>query len=292
MICVPPYSGCQANFIYDSIAGLNYKFTDQSVSDSTIVSWNWNFGDPASGANDFSCLQNPQHLYTVSGIYNVKLLIHSADGCKDSVMKTVFVHIHSDRVIIWGHVLNNLNNKPIADNPVMINATLIEYSNVVYSDSTGAYADTIASIYDGIPISVATYDCNNVLHSNTVYSTPSPIEVDFSICIDVQCRAGFSAVLDSNNKTQNTFLFRDLSYGDPNNWYWTFGDGSSSKEENPVHQYITAGNFTVKLTITKKDSSGAWNCFDSTSNVIKTCSYYNIGGLLFAGLFPINNPST
>jgi PKD repeat protein len=289
-ICVPPYSGCQANFIYDSIAGLDYQFTDKSVSNSNIVSWNWNFGDPASGANDISSLQNPQHLYTGSGIYSVKLLIHSADGCKDSVMKTVFVHIPSDRVIIWGHVLNNLNNEPIADNPVMINATLIEYSNVVYSDSTGAYADTIASIYDGIPISVATYDCNNVLHSNTVYSTPSPIEVDFSICLDVQCRAGFSAVLDSNNKTQNTFLFRDLSYGDPNNWYWTFGDGSSSNEKNPVHQYTTAGNFMVKLTITKKDSSGAWNCFDSTSNAVKTCSYYNIGGLLFAGLFPINNP--
>jgi len=289
-ICVPPYSGCQANFTYDSIAGLDYQFTDKSVSNSNIVSWNWNFGDPASGANDISSLQNPQHLYTGSGIYSVKLLIHSADGCKDSVMKTVFVHIPSDRVIIWGHVLNNLNNEPIADNPVMINATLIEYSNVVYSDSTGAYVDTIASIYDGIPISVATYDCNNVLHSNTVYSTPSPIEVDFSICLDVQCRAGFSAILDSNNKTQNTFLFRDLSYGDPNNWYWTFGDGSSSNERNPVHQYTTAGNFMVKLTITKKDSSGAWNCFDSTSNAVKTCSYYNIGGLLFAGLFPINNP--
>ena len=289
MICVPPYYGCQANFTYDSIAGLNYQFTDQSVSNSTILSWNWNFGDPASGANNTSSLKNPQHLYTGSGIYNVKLYIHSASGCEDSVMKTVFIRIPSERVIIRGHVLNNLNNQPIPDNPVEINATLIEYSNVVYSDSTGAYADTIASIYDGIPISVATYDCNNVLHSNTVYSTPTPIEVDFSICVDLQCRAGFSAVLDSNNKAQNTFLFRDLSYGDPNRWYWTFGDSSSSNEKDPVHQYTAAGSYTVKLTITKEDSSGAWTCFDSTSNLVKTSSYYDIGGLLWIGLFPINN---
>ena len=205
-ICVPTYSGCLADFIYDSISGLNYQFTDQSVSNSTIVSWNWNFGDPASGANNTSSIKDPVHSYTGAGIYNVKLLITASNGCKDSVMKTVFIHIASDRVIIRGHILNSLNNNPIPDNPVEINATLIEYSNVVYSDSNGYYADTIASIYDGIPISVATYDCDNVLHSNTVYSTTTPIEVNFSICLNEQCRAAFSAVLDSNNRTQRIHL--------------------------------------------------------------------------------------
>ncbi len=289
-ICVPPYYGCRANFTYDSIVGLDYQFTDHSQSNSSIISWNWNFGDPASGVNDVSSLQNPQHLYSGSGIYNVKLLIRSADGCVDSIIKTVFINIPDDRVIIWGHVTNDQNGKPISENPVMINSTLIEYSNVVYTDSTGFYVDTIAAIPDGIPISVATYDCNNILNSNTVYSTPSQIEVDFSICLNVQCRAGFTVVLDSSNKAQNTYLFQDLSYGDPNKWNWSFGDGTSSNERNPIHQYTTAGSFTVKFTIIKEDSSGAWSCFDSTNRVVKTCSYYNIGGLLFAGQFPINNP--
>jgi hypothetical protein len=202
----------------------------------------------------------------------------------------VFIRIPYDRVIIWGHITNDQNNQPISDNPVMINSALIEYSNVVYSDLNGAYADTIAAIPDGIPISVATYDCTNILHSNTVYSNPSPMEVDFSICLDVQCRAGFSAVLDSNNKAKNTYLFTDLSYGDPNKWYWNFGDGTTSSEKNPVHQFTTSGNYTVYLTITKMDTSGAWNCFDSTDRIVKTCSYYNVGGLLYAGQFPINNP--
>ena len=289
-ICVPPYYGCTASFTYDSITGLNYKFTDLSQSTSTIISWNWNFGDPASRGNNNSSVKNPQHLYTSSGIYNVKLIIHSAGGCVDSLIKTVFIRIPYDRVIIWGHITNNQNNQPISENPVMINSSLIEYSNVVYSDSNGAYADTIAAIPDGIPISVATYDCNNILHSNTVYSSPTPQEVDFLICLDVQCRAGFSAVLDSNNKAQNTYLFTDLSYGDPNKWFWNFGDGTTSNEKDPVHQFTTSGSYMVNLTITKMDSSGAWNCLDSTSRVVKTSYYYNIGGLLFAGQFPINNP--
>jgi PKD repeat protein len=290
-ICVPPYSGCRADFTYDSIAGLDYQFTDHSETNSSIVSWNWNFGDPASGANNLSSSQNPHHLYSISGIYDVKLRIQAINGCQDSLVKTVFIRIPNNRVIIWGHITNEQTGEPISSNPVMINATLIQYSSVVYSDVNGAYADTIAAIPDGIPISVATYDCNNLLHSNTVYSSPLPVEVDFNICLNEQCRAGFIAVLDSNNKVQNTFLFQDLSYGDPNKWTWTFGDGSTSSDRNPIHQFIAPGNYTVCLTITKEDSSGAWNCFDSTSRIVKTCSYYNIGGLLFAGPFPINNPN-
>jgi len=289
-ICVPPYSGCRADFTYDSIAGLDYQFTDRSVSISNIISWNWDFGDPASGVNNLSSSQNPHHLYSASGIYNVKLIIHSVTGCSDSLVKTVFIRIPVDRVIIWGHITNDQTGGPIPNQPVMINTTLIEYSNVVYSDSGGAYADTITAVPDGIPISVASYDCNNILHSNTVYSSPSPMEVDFNICLNTQCRAGFIAVLDSGNKVENSFLFQDLSYGNPNKWAWTFGDGASSQDRNPIHQYTTPGNYTVCLTITKEDSTGAWDCFDTTSRIVRTCSYYNVGGLLFAGLFPINNP--
>ncbi|MER7674125.1 collagenase [Kitasatospora sp. NPDC096128] len=37
-------------------------------------------------------------------------------------------------------------------------------------------------------------------------------------------------------------------------WHWTFGDGSSSDEQNPVHTYAAAGTYTVALTVT--DSTG------------------------------------
>ena len=291
-ICVPPYSGCRADFTCDSIAGLDYQFTDQSETNSSLISWNWDFGDPASGVNNLSYSQNPHHFYSGSGIYNVKLLIHAINGCKDSLVKTVFIRIPLNQVNISGHITNDQTGEPISNQPVMINTTLIQYSSVVYSNISGFYSDTISAVPNGIPISVATYDCVNVLHSNTVYSSPSPLEVDFNICLNVQCRAGFTAVLDSGNKVQNTFLFQDLSYGDPNKWTWTFGDGASSHDRNPIHQFTTPGNYKVCLTITQEDSTGAWNCYDTTSKIIKTCSYFNLGGLLFAGQFPINNPHT
>ncbi|WP_035841497.1 collagenase [Kitasatospora azatica] len=37
-------------------------------------------------------------------------------------------------------------------------------------------------------------------------------------------------------------------------WNWTFGDGTSSNQQNPSHSYAAAGTYTVDLTVT--DSSG------------------------------------
>ena len=122
-ICVPPPSGCIAGFGYSSISGLNYQFTDQSQANPTIISWEWNFGDPASGVNNASFSQNPQHTYSGSGIYNVKLKIESSSGCRDSIIKTVFIQIPMDRVTIYGHIMNDSTGEPIAEDPVMINST-------------------------------------------------------------------------------------------------------------------------------------------------------------------------
>lgn len=35
----------------------------------------------------------------------------------------------------------------------------------------------------------------------------------------------------------------------PYTFHWDFGDGASSEEQNPVHTYTTAGNYTVGLTV-------------------------------------------
>jgi PKD repeat protein len=46
--------------------------------------------------------------------------------------------------------------------------------------------------------------------------------------------------------------FTDRSTGNPESWFWTFGDGASSTIQNPVHGYTTAGTYTVDLTVSSR----------------------------------------
>jgi len=52
-----------------------------------------------------------------------------------------------------------------------------------------------------------------------------------------------------------TVTFSDSSEGIINSWYWSFGDGYSSIQQNPVHTYKVAGTYDVKLIVTNQFGS-------------------------------------
>ena len=67
-------------------------------------------------------------------------------------------------------------------------------------------------------------------------------------------KAGFTA--DSNTGTIPLVVsFQDLSMGIPTSWSWTFGDGSTSNEQNPTHTYLKAGMYSVKLKVSNSAGS-------------------------------------
>jgi VCBS repeat-containing protein len=49
---------------------------------------------------------------------------------------------------------------------------------------------------------------------------------------------------------RDSVTFTDSSENVPTEWYWDFGDGKSSTEQNPVNQYKKPGIYTVSLTAT------------------------------------------
>ena len=62
--------------------------------------------------------------------------------------------------------------------------------------------------------------------------------------------ANFDA-LYAYNTVPATVAFRDLSTGTtPITYLWEFGDGATSTEQNPSHNYIRQGMYTVRLTVT------------------------------------------
>lgn len=66
----------------------NTEFTNHSVGDN--LSYTWYFGDPLSGALDTSTIENPVHIYQVSGFYTVTLII--SDGIQSD---TTTQHIYA-----------------------------------------------------------------------------------------------------------------------------------------------------------------------------------------------------
>ena len=90
---------CTADFSYapvnnDPITFCGrFNFTDLSTSTSPIISWAWDFGDPASGTDNTSTAQNPSHLFSSpNNTYNVCLMITSSSGCTDTYCENVAVN--------------------------------------------------------------------------------------------------------------------------------------------------------------------------------------------------------
>jgi len=54
-----------------------------------------------------------------------------------------------------------------------------------------------------------------------------------------------------------TVQFTDESTGSIDTWQWDFGDGGTSAEQNPSHEYTEAGDYTVFLTVTGPGGTGS-----------------------------------
>ncbi|HDM25285.1 MAG TPA: PKD domain-containing protein, partial [Thermoplasmatales archaeon] len=90
VINIPP----MADFTWDPTepyTNTTVNFTDLSIdSDGSIINWTWDFGD-----GNISYEQNPSHIYTKNGTYNVTLTVTDDDGAVNSTTKTINVIIHN-----------------------------------------------------------------------------------------------------------------------------------------------------------------------------------------------------
>lgn len=133
------------------------QFNDTSfvTNPDIIVAWQWNFGDPGSGINNTSTLQNPQHSYTAVGIYPVELIVTSNKGCKDTVLHNLSVN---GSFPIANFTLNNPTTLCANDSVSIIEASTVFPGIItkveIYWDNVGqpAVFDT-----DNTPVTAKVY---------------------------------------------------------------------------------------------------------------------------------------
>lgn len=87
------------------------------------------------------------------------------------------------------------------------------------------------------------------------WSAPLTIRV---ILPEEALNASFDYVLDKTGEKEESadgilaidpIRFIDLSAGNPQRWFWDFGDGNTSEQRSPVHVYGDKGEFLVSLRV-------------------------------------------
>jgi len=93
-VTVNPLPTGDFTFSAPSCAEGAISFTDASVPNAgTLSNWQWDFGDPGSGANNTSTQQNPTHVFATAGTYNVKLTVSTTKGCVGTeIIKPVVIY--------------------------------------------------------------------------------------------------------------------------------------------------------------------------------------------------------
>jgi parallel beta-helix repeat protein len=90
------------------------------------------------------------------------------------------------------------------------------------------------------------------------------LSVSNSLGSDTETKEGFINVGSTfvafesdvaNGQFPLTVQFTDQSAGSSTAWYWDFGDGGTSADQNPVHTYLSAGTYDVNLTVTGSEGT-------------------------------------
>lgn len=215
-----------------------------SVSSGSITSSNWNFDD-GNTDNAF----NTSNTYVTEGTYDVELIVSSAFGCLDTIVKEVLVYPVPDADF---NVANVCLGKPSIFN----NTTSIANGTLNYTwnfgngiNSNNPTPSNIFPAFGNYNITLTALSNNGctdtIIKPTTIFQQP---------------QAGFFA---PNVCLGDSMNFTNTTVGTSVSFQWSFGDGNFSAQPNPNHLYTSAGSYTARLISTNLNG-----CTDTAINIV------------------------
>jgi len=230
IVLAPPVANFKADDTVSCSNSLTVNFTDLS-SNATL--WSWNFGDGNS-----SSVQNPSHTYSSYGSYTVTLTVSNSTGCSGTVAKTSYIQIVQPSVQITNLPL--FGCAPFSLAPIIKDSLAGGVTGYLwdYGDGTTSTAASPPPHVYAAGTYVLTLTLTGV--GGCSASTSDTVKVG-----TIKPTAGFTAS-PTTQCVDQTITFTDQSTGGVTQWFWDFGDGSTSTNTNPATSYSNAGVYSVK----------------------------------------------
>lgn len=216
------------------------SFTNTSTN-VTIEEYRWDFGDGRT-----STLKNPEIAFTQPNAYDVTLIVGGISGCNDTITKTL---TKDSSIVVDFSTTNNRCQDSIV--------TFSDQSQVLsginswswdLGNGTTSMAQNPTTTYN----SAGSYTVKLVVTSNSGC-------IDFlsrTIIISTPPTADFTS---EANCTEQPTQFTDVSTpaNSISEWFYDFGDGSTSSLQNPTNSYANSGIYTVELMVTNQEGCSA-----------------------------------
>lgn len=234
-----------------------FNNTSNIAVGSSIVSYNWDFGD-----GDISSAEDPVgQPYPAPGFYDVELITQSNDGCGDTLVQTIEIFPVPTAMFTFDSVCYP-NATTFVDQSSVGGVYNVDTWNWKFGDGTVASSDqnpthNYAAWGDYNVLLTVTTDagCVNDTTLGPVRVYPKP-EADFSEVL-ANCLNDTTEFINLSSvaNTPNDFL---------TDWNWNFDDGMVSNAEDTTHIYATYGFYDVELAVETNHG-----CQDTTQNPVE-----------------------
>lgn len=217
--------------------------TSFTTDGSSMVAWNWDFGN-----GDTSTIENTQTNFA-AGNYNVVLEVETDSGCTNKYQQQITIH-----------------QKPTAGF-FPVNGLICSNQNATFTNNSFSSDGTINSWYwdFGIAGAADTSSLENGVYS---FSNSGSFNVQLISTTTHGCSDTTSQFVSVKQTPSASFIIQDSCASSPIGFvntssgslfstFWDFGDFNSSSLANPTHTYSVAGVYNTKLIV--KDLNGCWD---------------------------------